>query len=82
MFWVGNMIGDGRRGEDPRLHKGDWGSHSGADREAENMEPTQDQLEYIQALIKTNLPVLDHQETNQEIVRGQIREFILYQRFV
>lgn len=42
---------DGRDAEDKGSHKGDWGSHSGADHRAEEIQPTQEQLDHAQAVI-------------------------------
>jgi len=42
---------EGRDAEDKGQHKGDWGSHSYADHVAEELEPTQEQLDNAQAVI-------------------------------
>lgn len=42
---------DGRDAEDKSQHKGDWGSHSKADKIADELEPTQEQLDNAQAVI-------------------------------
>lgn len=42
---------DGRDAEDKSQHKGDWGSHTKADRVAESLEPTQEQLDNAQQII-------------------------------
>ncbi|MCG3203981.1 MAG: hypothetical protein KCHDKBKB_00658 [Elusimicrobia bacterium] len=42
---------EGRDAEDKSQHKGDWGSHSHADKVAEEMEPTEDQLKQAQLII-------------------------------
>lgn len=42
---------DGRDAEDKSQHKGDWGSHSHADQVAENIEPTQEQIDHAQQVI-------------------------------
>ena len=44
---------DGRNAEDKSQHKGDWGSHSHADKVAEDMEPTAEQLANAQAIINS-----------------------------
>lgn len=44
---------DGRSAEDKSQHKGDWGSHSHADKIAEEMEPTAEQLQNAQAVINS-----------------------------
>lgn len=44
---------DGRDAEDKSKHKGDWGSHASADKRAEAMEPTEDQLKHAQAVINS-----------------------------
>ena len=47
------VVGDGREAEDKGKHKGDWGSHSHADHEAEQAEPTEAQLKQAQAIINS-----------------------------
>lgn len=42
---------EGRDAEDKSLHSGDWGSHAHADKVAEELEPTQEQLDNAQAVI-------------------------------
>lgn len=42
---------DGRNAEDKSQHKGDWGSHSHADKVADELEPTQEQLDNAQQVI-------------------------------
>lgn len=42
---------DGRNAEDKSQHKGDWGSHSHADKVADELEPTQEQLDHAQQVI-------------------------------
>lgn len=44
---------EGRDAEDKGAHKGDWGSHTRADRAAEEMEPTKEQLDHAQAIINS-----------------------------
>lgn len=44
---------DGRNAEDKGKHKGDWGSHSHADKVADELEPTQEQLDNAQAVINS-----------------------------
>lgn len=44
---------EGRDAEDKGQHKGDWGSHTKADRAAEAQEPTQEQLDYAQQVINS-----------------------------
>ena len=44
---------DGRDAEDKSQHKGDWGSHAHADKVAEEMEPTLEQLQNAQAVINS-----------------------------
>jgi len=45
------IIGDGRNAEDKGKHKGDWGSHTLADREAEAVIPTEEQIRHAQNII-------------------------------
>ena len=42
---------DGRDAEDKGQHKGDWGSHSKADKIADELEPTQEQIDNAQQVI-------------------------------
>lgn len=45
---------EGRDGhESPTKHKGDWSNHSHADKVAEEMEPTEEQLKQAQAVINS-----------------------------
>ena len=45
------IIGDGRNAEDKGKHKGDWGSHALADREAAEAVPTEEQIRHAQDII-------------------------------
>ena len=44
---------DGRDAEDKSQHKGDWGSHSHADKVSQEMEPTEEQLQQAQLIINS-----------------------------
>jgi hypothetical protein len=48
---------EGRKSEDKGQHKGDWGSHSHADKVAEELEPTQEQLDNAQVVINAQWEV-------------------------
>ena len=45
-------VDEGRNAEDKGQHKGDWGSHTHADRVAEQLEPTEAQLANAQIVIR------------------------------
>ena len=51
---------DGRDAEDKSKHKGDWGSHTKADKRAEAMEPTQEQLDHAQQVINQQWALVDN----------------------
>lgn len=49
-------VDDGRRAGDKSHHKGDWGTHSGADYLAEQVSVTPEQQKKFEKLLKDNWP--------------------------